>query len=322
MKKRAALQICAVATALGLTACGMHSNPPAQLPQSSPHFERPMDTLGGPATKLNVLLGDAAPVLGGRKLEHLDLGIREIDAIENGQVTVLASFDRPRIVDVLAHQNDDGESIANTNVSRSDYQQLRLVVDLASSSAVFSGQRDVPVNFLVNVATSSSVGAGSTTVTTADGPGAIDLIVTQPFSIAEGHTQTARVDFNAFESLTLNSSNDLLARATLFVAPVDQMGRATGHVVNASGKPVSNAVVAALAPDGTIGNTGVSDDKGHFSIGTLRAGTYQLVIYNDYTTAAGRASIASGQTSNAQSVTGPQITITAGVKTSTGTIAD
>lgn len=322
MMKRA-LHGCAIAAAVSLTACGTHASPPAQLPQSAPSRMQPMDVLGGPALlRLNVLLGDAKPNLNGHDLEHLDLGIREIDAIENGQTTVLASFDRPRIVDVLAHQDDSGESIANTDVSRSDYQQIRLVVDLASSHAVFSGQRNVPVNFLVNVASASTAGAGSTTVTTTDGPGAVDMVVTQPFSIPSDKTQSARVDFNAFESVTLDPSGALLARATLFVAPVDDMGRVAGAVENAHGKPVANATVVAVASDGSIGNTGFTDATGHFSIGTLRSGTYRLVVYNDYTTAAGRHSLASGETSNAQSITGPQITITGGVNTSAGTIGD
>ena len=321
--KRAALRICAIATAIGLTACGSHANPPAQLPQFAPHFERPMDTLGGPiGSRLNVLLGDAAPDLGGRRLEHLNLAIKEIDAVENGQATVLASYDRPRVVDVLAHQDDSGESVANTGVSRSEYQQLRLVVDLASSEAVFKGHKAQPVNFLVNVATSSTAGAGASTVTTADGPGAVDLVVTQPFSIPQGHNQTARVDFNAFESLTLDQFGDILTRATLFVAPVDEMGSATGTVTNDQGRGVANATVVAVASDGSIGNTGFTDDRGNFSIGTLRAGTYKLVVYNRYTTAAGRDSLASGQSTTAQTVSGPQITISGGTKTSAGTLAD
>lgn len=321
--KLAAVRVCAIAMTLGLAACGAQANPAARMPQVTPHFERPQDTYGGPTgLSLNVLLGDAAPNLGGITLKQLDLGIREIDAIENGQTTVLASYNRPRVVNVLAHQDDDGESIADANVAQSTYQQIRLVVDLASSKAVFSGWRTAPVDFLVNVASASTVGAGSTTVTTTDGPGAVDLVVTQPFSIPQNRPQSARVDFNAFESLALDPSGALLARATLFVAPIDDMGHVTGRVLNAQGIPVSNATVAAVAPDGSIGNTGWTNDRGRFTIGTLRAGTYQLMLYNDYTTAAGREIEASRQTSASQSITGPTITITAGQRTAAGTIAD
>jgi len=306
-----------------MVACGSHAAPVIQAPQNlRPGVMQPMDAFGGPSARLNILLGDAAPNLNGERLKHLDLGIKEIDAIENGQVTVLASYDTPRIVDVLAHVDDSGESVANTTVSRSEYQQLRLVVDLPSSKAIFNGHKTSPLNFLVNVATASSAGAGSTTVTTSDGPAAVDLIVTQPFSIPQSGNQTARVDFNAFESLALDSSGNLLARASLFVAPTDQMGSVGGRVLNSYGSPVTNATVVAIAADGSVGNSAFTDDKGHFAVGTLKNGTYQLVIYNDYITAAGRENLASGQTSNAHITSGPQITITGGGKSSVGTIAD
>jgi hypothetical protein len=305
----------------------MHANPPAQTTQapiSGPQLIQPMDVLGGATGyKLNVLLGDAAPNLGGRRLQRLNLGIKEIDAIENGQTTVLATFDQPHIVNVLAHQDDNGESISNTNVPQTEYQQLRLVVDLASSSAKFTGGPAQPIDFLVNVATASTVGAGSTTVTTTDGPGDVDLVVAQPFSIPADHHQSVRVDFNAYESMTLDSSGDFLSRATLFVAPIDDMGSVKGRVLDASGSPVSNATVVAVASDGSIGNTDFTDGFGRFRVGTLRAGTYQLYIYNTYTTAAGRAVNASGESDASQNVIeGPTITINGGDTTQAGTIAD
>lgn len=323
--KRAA-KICTLATALGLSACGMHANPAAPTPQSAPRLMQPMDVIGGPGTKLQVLLGDAAPNLGGRKLQRLDVGIKEVDAIENGQTTVLASFDEPHVVNVLAHQDDNsGDLVASANVARADYQQLRLVVDLASSSAKLTGAPAMPIDFLVNVASASSVGAGSTTVTTTDGPGAVDLVVTQPFSIPEDHQHSVRVDFNAFESLTLDAAGNLLSRASLFVAPVDDISRITGRILNSSGEPVTNATVVAVASDGSIGNTSFTNGKGHFNIGTLRAGTYQLTIYNDYTTASGLVITASGESAanaSVKSFAGPSVTTASGGPTSAGTIKD
>lgn len=306
-----------------LTGCGSHANPAAPLPQSVPRFEQPMDVVGGPSGyQLNVLLGDAPPNFGGNVLERLDLGISEIDAIQNGQVTVLASFDRPRVVNVLAHQDDNGESIANVDVARSDYQQLRIVVDMASSSAKFRGQARMPVDFLTNVGSASSVGAGATTVTTSVGPGAVAMLVTQPFSIPANQDQSVRVDFNAFESLELDASGALLARPSLFVAPRDKMGRIKGRIVDAYGVPVSNATVVAVAADGSIGNTDWTNARGRFSIGTLRSGTYKLLVYNTYTTAAGRVVTASGQTNSAQEFEGPAITVSSGDAAAAGTITD
>ena len=311
----------AALTALALAGCGVHSGMLGQTPGSSSSVEKPMDLVGGPAL-LNVRLGDAAPNLGGNKLQRLNLGIKEIDAIENGQSTVLVSYDRPRVVNVLAHQDDSGEDVADASVARSDYQQLRVVVDLGTSTAKFQGGPSVPVDFLVNVASQSSAGAGATTVTTTDGPGAVDMVLTQPFSIPQDEHKAVRLDFNAFESLAIDPSGNLLSRATLFVAPIDQMGRVKGRVLSSNGSPVENASVVAVAPDGSIGNTDWTDRYGRFSIGTLHAGTYKLLIYNEYTTAAGRAVNASGQTSSANTLEGPTITITGGQTTSAGTVAD
>jgi hypothetical protein len=324
MMKRTLVRLCTVVGALALGACGMHTNPAAQTPQSSPQLMKPMDIVGGPTSlKLNVLLGDAAPNFGGRRLQRLDLGIKEIDAIENGQTIVLASFDEPHVVDVLAHQDDDGESLTNADVARSDYQQLRLVVDLASSTAKFTGGSAAPIDFLVNVASQSSVGAGSTTVTSTDGPGDVDVIVTQPFSISSDHRQSVRVDFNAYESMAIDATGDFLARPALFVAPIDDMGSVKGSVINGSGSAVENATVVAVASDGSIGNTGFTDGSGRFRIGTLRSGTYQLLVYNTYTTAAGWAMNASGQTIGSPNViTGPTITIAGGKTTVAGSVAD
>jgi hypothetical protein len=99
------------------------------------------------------------------------------------------------------------------------------------------------------------------------------------------------------------------------------MGSVKGTVQNASGGAVANATVVAVASDGSIGNTTCTDANGIFTLGTLRSGTYQLVIYNQYTTASGQRVNAYGA-SSAQSVTGPAVTVTGGQTTSLGTIAD
>ena len=321
--KRFALRLGALAAACALTACGSHANPGApRAPQTAPRILQPNDVHGGPSmSSLDVLLGDAAPNLGGEKLRRLDLGILEIDAIENGQVTVLASYDQPRVVDVLAHVGDDGENVADSSVPRSDYQQLRLVVDLASSSAKFAYEKPQPVEFLTGVSSQSSAGAGVTTTTTSDGPGAVDIVVTQPFSIPQNRRQAVRVDFNAFESLALTGSGDLQAAPALFVAPLDDMGSITGRVVDASGNPISNATVVAVAQDGSIGNTDWTNGLGRFRIGTLRSGTYSLVVYNTYTTAAGRTVTASGGSSS-QTVAGPTVSVQAHQTTRAGAISE
>src|SRR5690348_12968012 len=96
--------------AFGVAGCstqGAHSVPPStvrtpsstgpalQAPASS---RRPMDSFGGPSM-LTTSLGDAAPVLNGKTLAHFVIGVREIDAIGNGQTVVLGSASSPAQMD-------------------------------------------------------------------------------------------------------------------------------------------------------------------------------------------------------------------------------
>ena len=315
----------AIALSLGLGACSGHGmqTTPVQPDASGTSLIKPMDVTGGIGPSLlNLLLGDAKPNLGGKALQHLNIGIREIDVVSNGTMTMLAKYDTPRVVDVLAHQDDNGEQVARSNGDMQTYQQVRFVVDIASSQAQFSRNDTRQLNFLTNTSTFSSVQAGANTATTADGPGAVDITVTQPFSVPKGNPGV-RVDFNAYESVTMLQDGSLTAVPALFVSPMSNIGSIGGSVLNAKGKPVQNATIVAVASDGSIGNTTFTDDKGRFRVGTLRSGTYRLMIYNQYTTASGQHVSANGSTSNAQVITGPTVTVTgSGNTTAVGTLAD
>lgn len=320
--------LCAVLAVAGLSACGMHGQGgPNAIPEGKTREIRPQDTLGGIGGRtLSVLLGDAAPALGGKQVDAINLGVLEIDAIKDGQATVLASYSTPKIVNVLAHQDDAGEAVADSAVSGTSYDSLRVVVDIASSAVQIGPSwnlQTLPLNFLVNTSTSSSVAAGANTTTVSDGPAAVDMVVTQPFNIPADQSQTVRLDFNAFESLAL-VGNTLLSRPSLFVAPTGDLGVVRGHIQTSAGDAVKHAAVVAVAPNGSIGNTGFTNGLGNFVIGTLRSGTYRLMIYNNYTNASGAQFNATApSTVNTQQIlTGPSVTVTGGQTTYTDTIAD
>lgn len=323
--KRTLATTAAVLMSFGLTACSMHGSQPLDDTLSGAKSAplRPMDVYGGIGNRLlNVLLGDAAPHLGNKTVTRVDVGIREIDAVSNGTTYVLAHYSKPRVVNVLQFQDNNGAQVANSDKAQTTYQQVRLVVDVPTSQVVFKGKDSVPLNFLTNATTSSSAQAGANTTTVADGPGAVDITVTQPFSVPSNGNPDVRVDFNLYESLGMLRNENVVALPALFVAPRVNMGSISGTLQNASGTAVSNATVVAVASDGTIGNTTCTDANGNFTLGTLRSGTYQLVIYNQYTTAVGQQVYASGASSSASSVTGPAVTVTGGNTTSLGTIAD
>ncbi|HTU63295.1 MAG TPA: carboxypeptidase-like regulatory domain-containing protein, partial [Polyangiales bacterium] len=104
--------------------------------------------------------------------------------------------------------------------------------------------------------------------------------------------------------------------------PGGTAGAASGTVQNSSGGPVSGATVVALDASGNVANTTNTDQNGNFTLHTISAGTYQLEIYNTYTTAVGQTNTASGNDNTSASLQGPSVTVTAGQTTAIGTIAD
>lgn len=285
---------------------------------------RPLDTLGGGPlmSALNILLCDAAPQLGGKTLSHLYLGIWRIDVTSNGQTGTLSSFTSPNVIDVLAYQGGASAQIGSNSVPTQQYDRLTFVVDLASSRAVFSDGSTSALGFLTNTTTRSSAKAGASTSTIADGVNAVDIISNQPFTVPVGQPQSVRVDFNAFESLAMQSGT-LVTNPALFLAPAASAGEIQGTVVNKFGSPVRNATVVAIDANGNVGNTTLTDSNGSFTMSTLSAGAYQLTVYNTYTNAAGQQYQASGQSNNGWTgVYGPTVTVTGGSTASAGSIAD
>lgn len=313
------------ALSFGLSACSAGTQQPSQpaLPPSG-HSDRPMDTLGGiGGARLTTLLGDASPVLNGQTLTHFTIGVREVDAVSSGQIVPLATFTSPQSIDLLAYQNGNALNVGDAAVPAQSFDHVRLVVDTANASAVFADGTSLPVSFMTNSSSASSSGAGAATTTTPDAnPGAVDVTMPLAISLASGSAQTVQLDFNVLESIAVINNNGVKVRPVAFGAPSNGAGMVTGTVVNSSGAPVQNAVVAAIASDGSIGNTAGTDSGGNFNLHALKAGSYNLVIYNAYTNAAGQKITASGQSSSATSVSGPSVLVNGGSKTSVGTIAD
>jgi hypothetical protein len=275
-----------------------------------------MDVVGGPT--LSTFLGDAAPALDGKTLAHFYVGVLEIDAIANGQSVKLGSSAAPYQMDLLAYQNGSADWMTQTSVPKQTYSQLRYVVDLSSTQAVFADGSSMPVQ-ISTAATRSLSGMGASTVTAADTAyaNAVDITIAAPFTVDS--TSSVNADFNLSESLTENQ-NSILMRPTLSAAT--GAGQISGTVVNASGQAVQGATVVAFGSNGAAVNSATTDANGAFGIHALGADTYQLRIYNTYTNAAGYASTASGHSSITQTVDGPSISLTSGATVSAGTISD
>jgi hypothetical protein len=316
--------------AFGVAGCstqGAHSVPTSaeRAPASTgpalqaPALRHTMDVVAGPTGyKMNTSLGDAAPVLYGKTLAHFYIGVREIDAIGNGQTVVLGSAATPVQMDLLQYQNGSTNWMTQTDVPAQTYTQLRYVLDAPSTQAVFSDGTSMPIKF-VGWSSKSSYNVGATTSTTLDATyaNAIDVTINTP--IGTQGADAIAADFNLTESLSV-SNGTLIVRPTLSAA--DTPAQISGSVLNSNGAPVQNATVVALGSNGAAVNSATTDASGSFNLHALPADTYQLVIYNAYTNAAGYRLYSSGATSGSAGFYGPTIQAGAGASVNAGTIND
>lgn len=297
--------------------CAVQNGQNGVLPGSAPI--RPMDTYGG-TTSLATSIMDSSPVLAGKSVAHFYVGIDEIDAISNGTPYPVLSFTAPYVVDLMQYQNGNALSLGQSSVPALSYTQYRFVLNTASSQIIFADGSSLPVSFKTNSSSQSSAKAANQTTTSTDPsiPGAVDVVVSAPMTLSAGTDVSLSADFNALESLTI-TNNAVYVRASMFIAK--DAGKIDGTVAGSAG-PVQNAVVAAVSSAGVVANTASTDAMGHFNLHALAAGTYQIVIYNSYSTAAGQSVTASGQSSTAAWVYGPSITVTSNGSVSAGTLAD
>lgn len=281
-----------------------------------------LDVFGGTGPSMMFAMGDAPPWFSGRTLSHFYIGVREIDAIANGQATPVVSLASPYVFDLLAYQDGGMASLGQGAIAPGLYSQLRFIVDTSSAQAIFSDGSSLPVTFMTNNGNSANR-PGASTITTADAniPNAVDITINAPFAVTAGQISYG-VDFNALESMAVVNNNTMKVRPSLIGASTNSSGKVTGTVVNQSGAAVQNVVVAAVAADGTIVNTALTGPFGRFNIHGLNAGAYQIVLYNSYVTAGGQQYSASGQSSTSSSLNGPLVTILGGAATDAGTLTD
>lgn len=278
-----------------------------------------MDGAFGPSGYVFTSMGDAAPVLYGKQLAHFYVGVREIDAIaDNGQSVVLGSSSTPTQMDILQYQNGSANWMTQTNVPAQAYARLRYVIDMASTQAIFGDGSTVPIKFSGQY-TKSSSGMGASTTTTLDATYANTIDVTVNAAFAVRGAAAVMADFNLSESLN-GSSSGIILRPTLSAA--NNAAKITGSVVNAYGSPVQNATVVAVGSNGYAANSDTTGSNGAFNIHALPPDTYQLLVYNVYTNAAGQKAYASGETNGAQGFYGPSVSVSSRTSASAGSIGD
>jgi hypothetical protein len=282
------------------------------------------DQIGGGVGKdLIMNLGDAA-LPNGSKIQAVNLGIDQILATDAyGNVTIVAQYTSPQVVDVLAYQGGNTTPIADGNVTSATYTSLTIVVDTATSNYVGGTGNVHSLSFQTGATRSSSGFGASTTTAAGPNPGTVAITFKKSFAVS-GSSMNIDVDFNALESLDpASTSSGGSSRPSLTVAQEGVEGAIAGNVLDAAGSSVSNAVVVAIASDGSTAATGVTDSNGAFLLHTLNAGSYRLAIYNQYLTASGWQVDSQNSSSSAPAVVqGPSASVTNGQTTSVGTVQD
>jgi Carboxypeptidase regulatory-like domain/Domain of unknown function (DUF4382) len=280
------------------------------------------DTLGGGLLSLvfGLLLGDATPVIGNLNVTSINLGIDAVNVVYQGQVTTIATYSTPYVVNVMANGGDPS-SIGIGQLYSGNYDHVQFVVDTATSNIVANGTT-MPIQFQVGQSSQSTVNAGRGTNTSGNST-TITMTVGGQFMLGGNPAASVMADFNALESLNQNSSGQIVAQPTLFAVATANAAEIQGQVLNANGQPVTNAVVVALNNFGRVQNTVNTDVNGNFDLHAINAGNYQLVIYNNYTTASGQNIVASGaDASQGASFQGPSVNAPVGQITQVGTLND
>jgi len=284
---------------------------------------------GGPLGLLGdvlaILLGDAQPVIGNLNVAQINLGIDAVNVVYQGQVTTIASYSSPYVTNVMSNSGDPS-SIGIGQYYSGPYDHIQFVVDTASSNVVDTSGNAHPIQFLIGQPSQSTAGAGENSVTTGSSA-TVTMTVAGNFMAGGNPAAQIFADFNAMESLNQTSSGQIVAQPTLYAVAAANAAEIQGQVLNASGQAVQNAIVVAIltTSSGTtiVENTTNTDANGNFDLHALNAGSYQLVVYNSYTTASGGTITAQGDdASMGASFQGPTLTAPAGQITQVGTLND
>ncbi|MBV9270996.1 MAG: DUF4382 domain-containing protein, partial [Candidatus Eremiobacteraeota bacterium] len=196
--------------ALSLAACAGHGTGitpgSGSAPSNRAHLLKPQDSIGGIGTRtMSVNLMDAAPVLNIGTVQHVNLAVTRIDVLQNGNYTTIASYDTPKIIDVLAHQDDNGATAGAGLVNSVTYDGVRLVVDTTHSN-VQTATSTYTMSF-VNAASQASSSLGSASTTAFESTNTVDMTFNHSTTINGDGSDGIELDFNAYESLADGGSN-------------------------------------------------------------------------------------------------------------------
>ena len=248
-----------------------------------------------------------APRFGaGAQVNVAILGVEAVGA--DGVAYSIVSYPSPVVVNMLNYKSS-ALVLGHNAIPNQNYTALRLVVQ-ASASSLYAWNAKYPVTYGY-YDRSHTFTASSGDISTVDFPVKLDTTSGAPIVLA---------DFNTVESVKVRGGQALFG-SRIAAAPYNSSSVITGTVVNKAGAPVGAAIIAAIDSNGNVANTTMADDDGAFEIHAITGGTYQIMIYNDYTNAAGDE-LTSNLADSSADITGPRITVPSGFSVNIGKITD
>ena len=275
----------------------------------------PHDTQGG---GMKISMGDVS-LPNGSGIKAVNIGIDQVMVTDlYGNQTTVAQYSTPKVINVMAYQNGSTTPIGQGDVAETTYASMTIVVDTATSNILGATMATRAIAFANESSMSTSGFGASTTTVTPYAPGQVAITFNSPFQTT-GSSVSLDVDFNVMESILPGRVTQI--RPSLTVAQEGYEGAIAGNLTNASGAPVTNAVVTATDSSGNMDASTYTDSNGNFLLHTLTADTYTLTVYNQYVSASGWSINAANPTSTA-TVSGPSASVTPGQTSQVGTIAD
>ncbi len=269
---------------------------------------------------LSVAMMDAPFRTSGGTVTAVNVAIAKVELMGSGQPQVLATFSPSKLINLLDYQTSP-LTLGTTQIAPGQYQQLRLVLDTSSANNTSVVVNGTTYPLTIPSATGAGGFKNSTSTDNGDGAGTSGIKVNIGLNAQAGQIYGYVIDFNAAESIVETGNLAFTMKPVLVATAQNIAGSISGTVKNNAGTAVSNAEVVA-EQNGQAVNSGVTDANGNFTINVLPAGSYTLVINNQWTNQAGAAQTATGADGTAAITVSTPVTVTAGQTTTSISITD
>lgn len=273
----------------------------------------------GTAT-VSTALVDAPFRTSGGTVSAVNVTISKVELVGSGSPIVLATYSPSKPINLLDYQTAPLQ-LGSASVPAGQYQQLRLVLDTSAASSASVVVNGVPYPLTIPSATGSGGFGNATSTDSGDGAGTSGIKVNVGLNAQAGGIYAYLIDWNAAESIVQTGNGAYLMKPVLVATAQNVAGSIGGTVKNNAGTAVANAEVLAQQNGQTV-NSGVTDATGAFTINALPAGSYTLVVQNQWTSQAGASQTATGADGTAPVTLATPVTVTAGATTSGIVITD